>query len=127
MLTIYYAMMFLTLKDNSEQYTVKVFDTLQYELVEIGQPTDSQVLRILNKPLFKDFSYQLVFMLPSGQTYVHHHTYPNERRLSTVIFPNMQSDLTDTRSTYNITHGRLEGFITLKVVRSSLLPYAISR
>ncbi len=114
MLTIYYAMMFLTLKDNSEQYTVKVFDTLQYELVEIGQPTDSQVLRILNKPLFKDFSYQLVFMLPSGQTYVHHHTYPNERRLSTVIFPNMQSDLTDTRSTYNITHGRLEGFIYLK-------------
>ena len=87
MLVLYYTMMFLNLKTNSQQHSQAVFDTLQREVTEHIVPTDEEITKLLAQPFFQGMSYQLILMMPRGQTYVHQYTRPFERPFTTVTFP----------------------------------------
>ncbi|GAF57311.1 hypothetical protein JCM18902_4 [Psychrobacter sp. JCM 18902] len=86
MLSIYYFALFHEMKNHSEQQSIDNFHTLQYEVTERDDLLNPDIKRILEKPIFEDISYQLVFMMPSGQTYIHRHTQPNERAFANVTF-----------------------------------------
>jgi signal transduction histidine kinase/CheY-like chemotaxis protein len=118
MLSLYYMMMFLDLKTHSKQHTLSIFNSLQYELIDQVEPTNADIKKILQKPVFQDISYQLVFMLPSGQTYVHRYTRPHEAEFTTVNFPTLDSpfgnSVGNSNSSYTLTNSTLAGTIKLE-------------
>jgi len=114
MLSLYYVVMFLDLKTHSKQHTLSIFNSLQYELIEQAEPTDADIEKILQKPIFQDISYQLVFMLPSGQTYVHRYTRPHEAEFTTVNFPTLASPFVNSNSAYTLNNSALAGTIKLE-------------
>ena len=120
MLVLYYAMIFLVLKSNSQQYSQMVFDTLQREVSEDIVLTDDELVKIIKKPFFQGISYQLILMLPSGQTYVHRYTRPHDRQFTTINFPNINSAANSTlqgtsiTSSYETTNRHLVALIKLE-------------
>ncbi|WP_350561677.1 response regulator [Psychrobacter sp. CAL346-MNA-CIBAN-0220] len=113
MLALYYAMMFLTLQTNSQHHSQMVFDSLQHEINEHVIPTDDDIKKILTKPFFQDISYQLILMLPSGQTYIHSHTRPREYKFTTFTFPRSTSQPISS-SSYQLNSQTLMGKIKLE-------------
>ncbi|OXL21835.1 response regulator [Psychrobacter sp. DAB_AL32B] len=116
MLLLYYFTMFYEMRNDSEQRSVEAFHSLQYEITEHANPIDAEIKEILKKPFFKDISYQLIFMLPSGQTYIHRYTQPNEDEFTGIMFPNIVTSLqSDSRihSAYTLTNHSLVGSIKL--------------
>ena len=116
MLSIYYFALFHEIKKHSEQHSIDTFHTLQYEVTERDDLLNPDIKRILEKPVFEDISYQLVFMMPSGQTYIHRHTQPNERAFANVTFPIISSSPSNngSHSAYTLNNRNLTGTIKLK-------------
>lgn len=114
MLVLYYAMMFVILRANTEQHSQTVFEALGHEFSEPSVITDHDIEAILARPIFQNISYQLILMLPSGQTYIYSHTRPHERKFTTISFPHIKSQTADTTSTYKLTSSNLMGMFNLK-------------
>ena len=66
--------MFYEIRQDSKQDSIESFYTLQYEISELANPDNTDIKKVLKNPFLKDISYQLIFMMPSGQTYIHRHT-----------------------------------------------------
>ncbi len=116
MLSLYYFTMFYEMRNDSEQRSVEIFHSLQYEITEHTNPIDSEIKEILEKPFFKGISYQLIFMLPSGQTYIHRYTRSNEHEFTGIMLPNTITSLpsdSPIRSVYTLTNHNLVGTIEL--------------
>ena len=113
MLSLYYGEMFLELKIRSEEYSLQTFSSLKHEFIEHTDPTNLAVKKILDRQFFQDISYQLLFMLPSGQTYIHRYTRPDERKFTTITFPTFQLPSTNS-GTYTLTNNTLTGIIKLE-------------
>ena len=79
--------MFYEMRQHNEQHSIESFRSLEHEVTGLTNPTNAEIKKILEKPFLKDMSYQLIFMKPSGQTYIHRHTRPNERELPVSPFP----------------------------------------
>lgn len=114
MLAIYYAMIYLALSDRNQQHSELVFNALVHDVSEYDTPTDEDIKKLLTNPLFKDFSYQLILRLPSGQTYVYRYTRPNEIKLDTVTFPIINKKDNDAISAYELTNRNLTGMLNLE-------------
>ena len=114
MLVLYYAMMFLILQEHSKQHSQKVFAALQYEVTQYQAPTNSEIKAILTKPFFQDISYQLILLLPSGQTYIHRSRSPYTDRFSAITFSsiaNIKTNQPNASSAYRLTADELTGII----------------
>ncbi|MGP4970691.1 response regulator [Psychrobacter aquimaris] len=116
MLTLYYVTIFHEIKKHSEQHSIDTFYALQHEVTEHDGLLNPDIKKILEKPVFEDISYQLVFMMPSGQTYIHRHTRPNETAFATVTFPIISSSPSNngSHSAYTLNNRNLTGTIKLK-------------
>ncbi len=114
MLVLYYVMMISTLKSNSQEHSQIVFDALRYEMTKNTTVTDFEVKEVLNNPILKGISYQIILMLPSGQSYVHRYTRPQEQAFVTVVFPSLNASSDLDKSEYQLTNDTLSGVITLK-------------
>ncbi|MGM8910955.1 response regulator [Psychrobacter sp. 1U1] len=114
MLALYYAMMLSTLKTQSQTHSQVVFAALKHEIINHAVPTETEIENIVTKPFFQDISYQLIFMLPSGQTYVYHHIQPQETEFTSVTFPTLTSTSTTNNSSYQIDNDTLTGRIKLE-------------
>ena len=116
MLALYYVTIFNEIKKHSEQHSIDTFYALQHEVTERDGLLNPDIKKILEKPVFEDISYQLVFMMPSGQTYIHRHTRPNETAFSTVTFPIISSSPSNngSHSAYTLNNRNLTGTIKLK-------------
>ena len=93
MLSVYYFTMFYEIRQDSKQDSIESFYALQYEISELANPDNTDIKKVLKKPFLKDISYQLIFMMPSGQTYIHRHTRPNERDFRGITFPKVIASL----------------------------------
>ncbi|WP_201549738.1 response regulator [Psychrobacter fjordensis] len=116
MLVLYYFSLFHEIKTNSEQQSINTFYSLQHEITEHTGPLNPEIDRFLKQLAFEGISYQLVFMMPSGQTYIHRYTRPNERAFPTVSFPTITSSPIDnsSHSAYKLNSSNLTGTIKLK-------------
>lgn len=116
MLVLYYFTLFHEIKTNSEQQSINTFYSLQHEITEHAGPLNPEIDRFLKQLAFEGISYQLVFMMPSGQTYIHRYTRPNERAFPTVSFPTITSSPIDnsSHSAYKLNSSNLTGTIKLK-------------
>lgn len=117
MLTVYYGTMFYEMRQHSEQHSIESFSSLEYEVTGLTNPTNAEIKKILEKPFLKDISYQLIFMKPSGQTYIHRHTRPNEREFAGITFPNVITSLpsnSNRYSAYTLSNRNLVGTIELE-------------
>ncbi|WP_201598816.1 response regulator [Psychrobacter vallis] len=116
MLALYYSTLFYEIKNHSEHHSIDTFRSLQHEVIEQTSLINSDIKTILKKPAFKEVSYQLIFMTPSGQTYIHRHTRPNETAFATVTFPTIDSPNSNnsSRGTYIINNHHLIGTIRVK-------------
>ena len=116
MLVLYYFTIFHEIKTNSEQQSINTFYSLQHEVTEHAGPLDPELDRFLKQLSSEGTSYQLVFMMPSGQTYIHRYTRPNERAFPTVSFPTITSLPTNnsSHSAYKLNSRNLTGTIKLK-------------
>ncbi|MGP5202415.1 response regulator [Psychrobacter aquimaris] len=116
MLVMYYVTIFHEIKKHSEQHSIDTFYALQHEVTERDGLLNPDIKKILEKPVFEDISYQLVFMMPSGQTYIHRHTRPNETAFATVTFPIISSSPSNngSHSAYTLNNRNLTGTIKLK-------------
>ena len=116
MLLLYYVTMFDGMKKHSEQHSIDTFYALQHSIIEHAAPVDSEIKRILEQPIFDHLSYQLILMMPSGQTYIHHNTRPNESAFSTVAFPTIGTSASSSsdHSSYTVNSNELTGIINLK-------------
>ncbi len=111
MVSLYYVALYIGLKEYSKQNSMAIFDNLQHEIIEHGVATNSDVEAILEKNYFADISYQLIFMLPSGQTYIYTHTRPNEKELIPISFP---ASAVNTKVSYQLDNNVLRASITLE-------------
>ncbi len=113
MLTLYYVILFLDAKHHSEERSVEIFNDLKHELLEHANPNIDE---ILEQPVFANLSYQLVFMMPSGQTQIYRYTRPDERAFSAVSFPSIDSFTSNSESdsAYTLTSTDLSGTIELR-------------
>ena len=116
MLLLYYVTLFDGIKKHSEQHSIDTFQSLQHSILEHADPIDSEIKKILERPRFHDLSYQLILMMPSGQTYIHHHTRPNESAFPTVTFPTIEDIGTsdDRYQSYTVDGSELKGIINLE-------------
>ena len=116
MLLLYYVTMFDGMKKHSEQHSIDTFYALQHSIIEHAVPVDSEIKKILEQPTFDQLSYQLILMMPSGQTYIHHNTRPNESAFSTVAFPTIGTSASSSsdHSSYTVNSNELTGIINLK-------------
>ncbi|WP_379543429.1 response regulator [Psychrobacter sp. R86515] len=116
MLLLYYVTLFDGIKKHSEQHSIDTFYALQHSIIEHAAPVDSEIKKILEQPTFDQLSYQLILMMPSGQTYIHHNTRPNESAFSTVAFPTIGTSASSSsdHSFYTVNSNELTGIINLK-------------
>lgn len=117
MLSVYYFTMFYEIRQDSKQDSIESFYALQYEISELANPDNTDIKKVLKKPFLKDISYQLIFMMPSGQTYIHRHTRPNEREFAGITFPNVITSLpsaSNHHSAYELNNRNLVGTIELE-------------
>jgi len=111
LLSSYYAALYMELRHHSERRSLDIFNNLQYDVTEHAAITHDDVENILKKPYFQDISYQLIFMLPSGQTYIYNHTRPNETALVAVSFP---ATTFNAKNLYQLDNQTLRADISLK-------------
>ncbi len=111
MLVLYYVMIFSMLKNDSQHHSQIVFDALHYEATQHTTLTDTEIAAILKEPIFQDISYQIILKLPSGQSYIHRYTRPQEKNFTTVIFPSLSTS--DANNNYQLTNNNLTGVIKL--------------
>ena len=111
MLALYYFMIFSMLKNDSQHHSQTVFDALHYEVTQHTTLTDTEIVAILKKPIFQDMSYQIILKLPSGKSYIHRYTGPQEKKFTTVIFPSLSTS--DANDNYQLTNNTLTGAIKL--------------
>ena len=116
MLVMYYFALFHEIKQNNEQRSIDTFYSLQYEMTEHVGITDTEISNILEKPVFKNVSYQIVCMMPFGQTFIHRYTRPNEPGFTTVTFPTITSSPPNnsSHSAYTLNSRNVTGTIKLK-------------
>jgi len=116
MLLLYYVTLFAGMKTHNEQHSIDTFHSLQHNIIEHAAPVDSEIKKILEQPTFDHLSYQLILMMPSGQTYIHHNTRPNESTFSTVTFPTIGTSAfsSTNHSSYTVNSNNLTGTINLK-------------
>ena len=117
MLALYYLALFHEVKENRKEESVATFYTLQHEIIKHTVPLNAEIKKVLEQPEFTNTSYQLIFMMPSGQTYIHNHARPNEPAFATVTFPTVLSPSdtdNNSHSTYTIDNRHLAGTIKLK-------------
>ncbi|MDN6276341.1 MAG: hypothetical protein ACTHYX_05440, partial [Psychrobacter sp.] len=101
-LILYYFTLFHDMKSDNEQDSIHTFRALQYEITKHKQgpePFETKIEEVLEHPSLTGVSYQLIVMMPSGQTYIHRHTRPNEPSFSTVTFPTVRAS-SDSSSIY---------------------------
>ena len=111
MLSLYYVALYLEIKDYSERHSVATFNNLHHDLTEDVITSNYEVKEILKKPYLQEFSYQLIFMLPSGQTYIHNQTLPNESDLLLTSFP---STTLDKNTYYQLDNQTLRATVFLE-------------
>ena len=115
MLALYYFTLFYEIKEDSKAQSIHTFHTLQQDVNRYTVPTNAEIKAVLQKPTFEGTSYQLIFMMPSGQTYIHRHARPNEPAFATVTFPIILSSFENSsRSAYTVNNRILAGTIKLK-------------
>ena len=117
MLSLYYFIMFHEMKNESKQHSVETFHTLQYQISELNNPINPAVKKIVEKPFLAGISYQLIFMMPSGQTFIYHQTEADEPEFTGIMFPSIETSLLsnkNTHSTYTLSNEKLVGTIELK-------------
>ena len=115
MLALYYFTLFYDVKQHNEEQSVDIFHTLQHEITSHTIPVNTEIKTLLEQPAFEDISYQLIFMMPSGQTYIHRHVRSNEPAFATVTFPIILSPFDDnSHSAYTLSNRALTGTIKLK-------------
>ncbi|MGM8886158.1 response regulator [Psychrobacter sp. 1U2] len=101
----------MELKHHSERRSLDIFNNLQYDVTEYGAVTNDDIENILKKPYIQDISYQLIFMLPSGQTYIYNHTRANETALTAVSF---RATTLNAKSSYQLDNQTLRADISLE-------------
>lgn len=101
MLSLYYFALFDDITADNKQQSIDTFEWLQHAVTEHAAPLNSEIQEILDQPHFAGISYQIIFMMPSGQTYIHRYVRPNERAFSTVTFPNVITSLPSTNNIYS--------------------------
>ena len=115
MLALYYFTLFYEIKEDSKAQSINTFYALQQEINKYTVPTNAEVKAVLKKSAFEGTSYQLIFMMPSGQTYIHRHARPNEPAFATVTFPIILSSFENSsRSAYTVNNRSLAGTIKLR-------------
>ena len=115
MLALYYFTLFYDIKQHNEEQSVDTFYALQHEITNHTIPVNTEIKTLLEQPSFEDISYQLIFMMPSGQTYIHRHVRSNEPAFATVTFPIILSPFDDkSHSAYTLSNRTLTGTIKLK-------------
>lgn len=117
MLSVYYFTMFYEIRQDNKQDSIESFYALQYEISELANPDNTDIKKVLKKPFLKDISYQLIFMMPSGQTYIHRHTRPNEREFRGITFPKVIASLPSSSNHYSastVNNNALIGTIELE-------------
>ena len=114
MLSLHYIMIFVDLQADRKQSSVDTFNTLTHEITQYARPANSEIAAILQQPFFAEVSYQLIFMTPSGQTYIHRYTRPDERLFATIAFPSNTLIPAKNHSTYKLTKEDLRGAINLE-------------
>ncbi len=115
MLALYYFTLFYDMKQHNEEQSVDTFYALQHEITSHTIPVNTEIKTLLAQPSFEDISYQLIFMMPSGQTYIHRHVRSNEPAFATVTFPIILSPFDDkSHSAYTLSNRALTGTIKLK-------------
>ena len=100
MLSLYYFALFDHIKTDNKQRSVDTFALLQHAVTEHTTPLNSEIQEVLGQPSFAGISYQIIFMMPSGQTHIHRYIRPNERAFPTVSFPNVITSLPSDSHNY---------------------------
>ena len=113
MLSLYYVTLFDVIKHRSEQHSIDTFQSLQHSIIERAAPIDVEIEKILEQPAFDHISYQLILMMPSGQTYIHRKTRPSESAFATVTLPTM-STASNNQIAYKVNRNDLTGTIKLE-------------
>ncbi len=117
MLSLYYFILFHEMRNYNKQHSVEVFHTLQHEMSEYNNPINPVLKDIMEKPFMQGVSYQLIFAMPSGETYIYQHTQPNEHGFAGIMFPTIETSLLsykNSHSTYTLSERKLVGTIELK-------------
>ena len=117
MLSLYYFALFDHIKTDNKQQSVDTFALLQHAVIEHTTPLNSEIKEVLGQPSFAGVSYQIIFMMPSGQTYIYNHTEADERAFNGIMFPSIETSLLsnrNTHSTYTLSNDKLVGTIELK-------------
>ena len=115
MLVLYYFTLFHDKKQHNEERSVNTFQALQHEITNHTVPLNAEIKAILQQPMLDGTSYQLIFMMPSGQTYIHRHVRSNEPAFTTVTFPIISSPFDDnSQGAYTLNNHNLTGTIKLK-------------
>ncbi|MCD1279874.1 response regulator [Psychrobacter sp. CCUG 69069] len=116
MLGLYYFNMFYGIKKHGEQHSVDTFYLLQHKVTSGDELLNRDIKEILDNPAFKDTSYQLIFITPSGQTYIHRHARPGEPAFATVTFPTItpSSANSGSYSAHTLNNNNVTGTIKLK-------------
>ncbi len=113
MLILYYTMMYSTLNTQSQRHSQFVFQALKHEVTEHEVSIDSDIEKILIKPFFQDISYQLIFILPSGETYVHRYTQSDEPQFDNITLSTIAALPSRDDGSYQINRHLLTGSIKL--------------
>lgn len=117
MLSLYYFILFHEMRNYNKQHSVEVFHTLQHEISEHNNPINPVLKDIMEKPFMQGISYQLIFAMPSSETYIYQHTQPNEHEFAGIMFPTIETSLLshkNSHSTYTLSERKLVGTIELK-------------
>lgn len=117
MLSLYYFITFHEMRNYTKQRSVEIFHILQYQISELDNPINPAIKKITEKPFLADISYQLVFITPSGESYIYHHTQPNEHEFAGIVLPTIETSLLsykNSHSTYTLSAHKLVGTIELK-------------
>ncbi|MEC5209801.1 signal transduction histidine kinase/CheY-like chemotaxis protein [Psychrobacter sp. PL15] len=114
MLILYYVMLLLALESQSQQHSKVVFNALKHELIEHSVPTNIEIETILTKSFFQDISYQLIFTLPSGQTYVYRYKRPYRYKFTNITLPTLASPFANINDAYTLTNNTLTSTIKLE-------------
>lgn len=117
MLSLYYFALFDDIKTDNKQQSIDTFKALQHAVTEHSQPLNSEIQKTLSEPSFAGISYQIIFMMPSGQTHIHRYVRANERAFPTVTFPNVITSLPSDNNhygAYTLNPRNLTGTIELE-------------
>lgn len=113
LLSLYYAMMVVMLKTVNQQQSLSAFEALSYDISTLDSPNDDDIERLLAKPMFQGLTYQLILMMPSGQTYIHRKNRPGEVKFSAVSFPEFHPKIQNESNAFTLSAKSLTGTVHL--------------